>query len=172
MGRQVKSKNLEKKIAARQKFIEEVIGFVNQLVSEEGVMLTYEEYSCHTYTLAELNNLACFSFRTSGSFTMFGGDQVMVWYHPGSEKSGLDPVFDVTYWDIKECEVKYFDPSEFWQQALRRLIRNKKRLLARRKRLQEQKLEHEKNLNQNKEIDTELRKEAERLKIDKKRYTG
>ncbi len=108
----------EKLIAERQKFIEKVIRFVHELLNAEGKVLKHETHSSHYYRLRELE-FEGFRFRDEGSFTMFGGDEVVIYFQGWK-------VFEVRYHDIKEAEVKEFDltmPCPDWQTPLKKLMR-------------------------------------------------
>jgi hypothetical protein len=105
----------EKLIAERQKFVEKVIRFVHELLNAEGKVLKRETHSSHMYALREME-FEGFRFRDEGSFTMFGGDEVVVYFQGWK-------VFEVKYHDIKEAEVKEFDismPCPDWQTPLMR----------------------------------------------------
>ena len=105
-------------IAERQKFVEKVIRFVHDLLTAKGKVLKHETHSAHMYSLREME-FEGFKFQDEGSFTMFGGDGVTIWY-----RGWL--VFEVEYHDLKEVTVKEFDltmPCPDWQTPLKKLIR-------------------------------------------------
>ncbi len=124
---------LAQQIVARQKFIEEVLGFVRLIVSERGHVLRREVHHWQTVTEIELKDFAGFSFYTYGLYSQFGGEmaKAKVWYRATeSESHDSEPVLEVEWWDIKQCNVKRFDPSMGWQRSIRRLIKNKDKVLA------------------------------------------
>jgi len=106
-------------IVQRQKFVEKVIQFVHDLLRAKGSTIKYEQHSAHTYHLREME-FDGFKFQDEGSFTMFGGDGVTIWYKGWK-------VFEVEYHDLKEVTVKEFDltmPCPDWQAPLRGLMRS------------------------------------------------
>jgi hypothetical protein len=108
----------EKLIAERQKFVEKVIRFVHDLLTAKGKVLKHETHSSHMYSLRELE-FEGFRFRDEGSFTMFGGDEVTIYFQGWR-------VFEVEYHDMKEVSVKEFDltmPCPDWQTPLKKLMR-------------------------------------------------
>jgi hypothetical protein len=82
----------EKLIAERQKFVEKVIRFVHDLLNAEGKVLKHETHSSHMYSLREME-YGGFRFRDEGSFTMFGGDEVVVYFqgHQRGRGQGIRP---------------------------------------------------------------------------------
>lgn len=122
------SKTLATQVVARQKFLEETLRFATSVVSRRGKVLFREVHKWHTETKEELRNFASFSFYSYGSHTMFGGETVKIWYHPGSEKLPPEPFLEVEWWDIKECRVKRFDQSPGWQRAIKVVMKNEKRI--------------------------------------------
>jgi hypothetical protein len=108
----------EKLIAERQAFVEKIVRFVHDLLNTEGKVLKHETHSSHMYSLREMEYQG-FRFRDEGSFTMFGGDEVVIYFQGWK-------VFEVRYHDIKEAEVKEFDltmPCPDWQTPLKKLMR-------------------------------------------------
>ncbi len=160
---------LAKQVLARQRFVEGAVRFAESIVHECGKVLKHEVHSSHTTTEATLNGFSGFSFYTYGAYSMFGGCTVKVWYHPDSLEHGPEPVLEVEYWDISACKVKRFDSSLPWQRALRRLIKDREKIVARAKRetaekndREKKQREHEANL---KKIQYQLQQEATRLKL-------
>lgn len=131
--KEVLADDLALKVAQRQRFVEKVISYAQKAIftPKLGTIISSHEHSSHTQTAAELNDLEGFSFYSYGVYTMFGGETVKVWYHPGQHKRPEVPVFEAEWWDIKKCELKHFDPSQEWQDALCRLMRRGKTALDR-----------------------------------------
>jgi hypothetical protein len=147
-----------KRIVERQKQVEKIINYVDTIVRERGVILYEKVESCYTHTKAELSDFFDFTFYRESGYTMFGGDNIKIWY-----KGSL--VFDVEWWDIKECNVRYSDFSPEWQKKLRHLIANKQRIatrLARQKKHQQARAEREFERAQ---VKDKLLQEAARLKL-------
>ncbi|MDE1970045.1 MAG: hypothetical protein KGI50_00485 [Patescibacteria group bacterium] len=115
-------------VRARQLFLETIIPCIEFLVHTHGEVLDHKVRDCYTTTTRELNNVRGFSFYTYGSFTMFGGRNVIVYYHPHGKKGDLTRVLDVDYWDIQKCHVKTFDASLVWQHALQQLCLDKEQV--------------------------------------------
>lgn len=130
---------LAKKVRVRQKFVEEIIGFAEEIVRECGKELSYRQGSCHTSITAELKNVTGFSFFTDGAYSMMGGHGVKIWYRSDSETGEPKLVFDVEYWDIKDCKVGQFDPSPLWQRAIWRLVKKKTKTVERFRREKQEK---------------------------------
>lgn len=124
-------KSLAAQVVARQAFIEETLKFVTSVTNKRGKVLKHETHNWHMYDEIELKNFAGFSFLTRGSFSMFGGEDAKVWYHPGSKDAEGQLVLYVDWHRIEECRVKHFDPSEKWQRAMKRLVRDEEKALAR-----------------------------------------
>lgn|SRR3989338_3805548 len=160
---------LARQVAERQKFIEEIVEYVSSLLARRGVTLSWMEFACHTTAAIELKNFAGFSFHTYGTYTMFGGETVKVWYHPNAEETPREPVFEVEFWDIAQCTVKHFNPSTEWQKAFKRLIAYSAAIEARFEQEQKTKQERKKRAAQERqrmyEAERRLQKDAARLKL-------
>ena len=125
------SKSLAKRVVARQRFLEKVIDFAETIIREGGRVIRHKTYDCYTQTEAELMNFAGFSFRTYGAFTMFGGEELKIWYHPDSKERPPQPVLEVEWYEMAKLKVKHFDTSVKWQRALSRIIKDKEKVVAR-----------------------------------------
>lgn len=129
MAKATTQDTLAVKVAARQKFIEEVLQFVGAVVFNHGTQLKYEVHNWHTYSENELKNFSGFSFYNEGSYSMHGGEMTKVWYHPGvAEPKPEHLVLHVTWHELAKCEVKKFDESLGWQRAIRPVMRNQARI--------------------------------------------
>ncbi len=125
----VSAKNLAKRIAERQEFLEEVIRFVVSTLERSGRVIDREVHDWYTETTRKLNNLKGFSLYHYGSYSMFGGEDIKVWYHPRRGKATeADLVLEVQWWDIKKLEVKSFSESKSWQKSLKNLMKNQEKL--------------------------------------------
>lgn len=127
---QTSREKLEAKVEARQRFLEQVIHFVSSVVSQRGKRLMYDQSSCHTYSVRELQNFFGFTFTTEGRYTMFGGQNIVVQYRSGATRESKR-VLEVEWWDPKELRVHVFDSGMRWQHALLRLIGNPEQSLER-----------------------------------------
>lgn len=148
-------------IAERQRFVEKVIRFVRDLLNAKGKVLKHETHSAHMYSLREME-FEGFKFQDEGSFTMFGGDGVTVWYRGWK-------VFEVEYHDLKEVTVKEFDltmPCPDWQTPLKSLMRRGvTRIAAKIDRANKRMEAHYLKDIQIGEKAKQLRKEMERLRL-------
>jgi len=117
---------LERKVAARQKFIEALADFITSITCRGGKISGYQEHSCHTSMTAEVDDFKNFSFHYHGSYSMMGGETVSVWYHPDGTKSASTKVLELEWWDIAKCTVKHFDKSFRWQRNIRRMMKTDK----------------------------------------------
>ena len=80
-----KQNKLATEVRLRKEFVERVLRFVEELLVEEGVVVSRKEHSAHTDMIWQLINFASFSFYYECGLTMFGGNIVKVWYHPGKK---------------------------------------------------------------------------------------
>ena len=156
---------LKQQVANRQKFVERIIEFVRLLLNEKSETLKYEEHSAHTYSHRRLM-FEKFTFEDEGTFTMFGGEQVTVWY------DGFK-VFSVKWHDLKECEVLEWDtdlPCPDWQTPLKKLMRlGPKRIVAKIDKIENKSKKENKNAMQQVKAQMDLEAEAARLHIDGRR---
>jgi len=153
--------SLVKQISDRQAFVEKVIAFVGDLLNAKGKVLKHEEHSAHCYSLHELE-LDGFKFQDEGSFTMFGGDGVTIWYQGWK-------VFEVEWHDIKKVEVKEFDtsmPCPDWRTPLKKLMRTGVARIAKKIETTEKKAAaHNQNAMQRVKAQMDLEEEARRLHV-------
>ena len=158
-------KSMKKLVKERQQYIEKVVNFVHNLLTGESECLKFEEHNSHCYQHRRLI-LDKFTFEDEGSFTMFGGDEVTIWY------DGFK-VFQVKYWDIKKCEVLEFDinmPCPDWRTPLNALMRNGPKRVASRAKWEKERSKKKaetqnKNLMQQVKEQMELEEEARRLHV-------
>lgn len=157
---------LASKVARRQNFLQELIEFATKVLVEHGKVTSYKEHSCHTTIKRELENFLGFSLCSYGSYTMYGGEYLKLWYPKRADKN-TEPTLEVEWWNIEKLTVKKFDPSQKWQTAIKRLIRDHQRAKARH--LQEEaraKARQEKLVQQEQDRQgsvTELAQDAQRL---------
>ena len=151
----------KKLITERQTFIEKVVPFVHELLNAQGTVLKHETHSAHMYAFREFK-FEGFTFQDEGSLTMFGGDEVTIFYQGWL-------VFKVRYHDIKEAEVKEFDhslPCPDWRTPLKKLMqRGVSRISAK---LAAVKKKAETKYQKNVQVDAvqkQLQKEMERLRL-------
>lgn len=136
MAKATKQDAFAVQIAARQKFIEEVLKFMGQVVFKHGTQLKQQVHDWHTYSENELKNFSGFSFYTEGAYSMYGGQMAKVWYHPGvAEPTYEHLVLEVRWQEVAKCEVKKFDESLDWQRAIRPVMRNHERVAKRKETL-------------------------------------
>ena len=168
-------KDLAKEVDQRQKLIERVVKFVEALVLKRGELIAKVVGSSNTRTKRLLTNFGDFSFFVDDGQTMFGGTEVVVWYHPKQVcnpsvilpklDNGMLPhlVFEAYYQDLADCKVRKFDNNTLWVKALNCVIKNEtkiaKRLKKERKKLE---LLQEKEDREREQIE-KLEKTKERL---------
>lgn len=116
---------LAAQVVARQQFVEDVIGYVSSLLAKRGKVLMHEVHDYHTRSTVELRGYTDFSFYSEGVYSMYGGEKIRLWYHPGKPRP-VEPTLVVEWWDVKKCKVLRFDPTIPWQRALKRLIKDHK----------------------------------------------
>lgn len=124
--------NLAREIAARTLFLKKVTDFAEAISGERGKELHYSQGSSHTHTIYELHDFGGFSFHADTGRTMFGGNQVKVWYHPAAEYTpGLPPVLDIEWQvDIEKCTHLQFNADPQWQRAILKVIQRRKGIAA------------------------------------------
>lgn len=134
---QLSTDELARKLAERMAWFNEVIDFVTSITCEYGERLEHKVHSAHTYSKYELNGVRDFSFSSEGAYSMMGGENIRIWY---SEKRGAQSkeVLFLEWWLRTDIHVKTCVCEEKWTPALRRLMRDKKKVFALKKR-QEQK---------------------------------
>ena len=126
-----KTSNLAQRVLNRQKFLERVIKFVEGITVKRGKRTYHQVESYHTVNTWELYNFGGFSFYIHGSFSMMGGDEIKVWYHPGQKRPQAGkPTLHIRYWDIAKLEVEEIDQSLKWQTAIRKLMREADKVAA------------------------------------------
>lgn len=123
-------KNLSKKVADRQRFLEKVTHFVHSVVAQRGQRLKYEQSSGHTYSVRELQGFLGFTFTTEGTYTMFGGQNIVIRFDSGDANAKNPIVLEVEWWDLKELHVRAFELAIPWQRVLLRLMQNPEASLA------------------------------------------
>jgi hypothetical protein len=143
-----KQNKLATEVRLRKEFVARVLRFVEELLVEEGVVFSSKEHSAHTNTIRHLINFADFSFYYECGLTMFGGNIIKVWHHPGKEKTAGDVlhirpdglVLDVRYHGTLLSDdgdrVNLFKEGIDWQLAIRRVMRREQQILASRRRVQ------------------------------------
>ena len=132
-----KSRTLSAKLSKRERFLKKVVSFVEKLVQKKGRILEINQGSSNTNVVRELLDFGNFSFKTDLGQTMFGGNDIEVWYHPGTSfrnRKRFNTVLSVYYqcfrFETDDCRVNTFDESHGWQLALNNAIRNEKKILV------------------------------------------
>ncbi|MDP3725808.1 MAG: hypothetical protein Q8R36_01265 [bacterium] len=108
-------KSLARKIKARQEFVVSIVHFVDTIIGSRAKNLR------RFATPTTVERVACFTFSRGYSYTL--GNELIVWYHPQSEKAeNGQQVLNVQWFDIKKCE-GLFAPSQKWQRIIKKLMR-------------------------------------------------
>lgn len=136
MAHDSSTEQLVKKVRVRKEFLDKIINSITELVREYGRVTRREQGSSHTRVVMELRNFGNFTFETDLGQTMFGGNAVRVWHHPGKSfrEGGLDaawdkewkPVLDVYF--QTDYQVGAFDEETDWQKALIYVLKNQRRV--------------------------------------------
>ncbi len=137
----LKTEQLANKIRIRKEFLNQVVNRVTGLVRKYGKVTKRDECHSHTRVVSELRNFGNFTFETDLGQTDFGGNDIMIWHHPGKSfrEGGLDfafdkewtPVLDV-YFQVKdEYEVKAFNEETNWQKTLTFVLKNQDKIAER-----------------------------------------
>ncbi len=126
-----KRENLGDKVAKRIAFLEKVAAFACLISAKRGEKLLYSEGSCHTHSIYELHDFGDFSFHADTGKTMFGGDQVKVWYHPllkfDAQGALIPLVLDISWQsDIDKPTHMQFNDDPVWQKEILKVIRRQK----------------------------------------------
>lgn len=138
---------LEKKVLEKRAWLEEIIDFVEDVTFKYGKQLGYKEHDCHTYAKRELNDVKGFSFMKEGSFTMFGGEGLKIWYQPPSKKDvPKQEVLHLEWWGRDSIHVRVRIDEKMWVLPLKRLMKNKKKIFPtpKQKKQQERQIEKKK----------------------------
>ncbi|KKT82550.1 MAG: hypothetical protein A3B99_00705 [Candidatus Yanofskybacteria bacterium RIFCSPHIGHO2_02_FULL_44_12b] len=166
------SSTLIKRISEREKFLRKVTSFVEKLVQEKGRVIRRSQGSSNTHVVAELLNFGDFSFKTDWGQTMFGGNDVEVWYHPNSnfkDRKRFNPVFSVYYqcarFETDDCKVNTFDENLTWQSAFNKMMKNKKKMLADMKKKERDTRRKDLSEAKNQDKTALLKKQAEKLGV-------
>lgn len=124
---------LARKIQVRRAFLKRVVSFVMDIVDERGRQTRYEEGNFHTHVVRKLEAFAGFSFETDLGQSSMGGNDITIW-HRGNREDGMYlPVLKVRWqaaaFNPNKCEVNLFAESGNWQTALKRVMRNKVKII-------------------------------------------
>ncbi|MBI3572331.1 hypothetical protein HY091_02245 [Candidatus Kaiserbacteria bacterium] len=114
-----------RQLVDRQKFLEAIEAFAVPLARELGTQNDYVVHDSHTSGKTVLEGFHGFSFIHEYGYSMFGGEGLKIWYHPGCAMQRTVRVFSVDWWRDREYKVNHFDPTLKWQRALRKLMQNK-----------------------------------------------
>ena len=154
---ETRQKNLARAVKQRKNFLEKLLSFSESLVIHQGKMVFRDQGSCNTHTKWRLDGFGSFSFLGDFGQTMMGGNNMKIWYRRDIEIP-TDLVLDASWQAThEECGVKKFDESFDWQRAFMRLIKNKDKIIAKRK------LQKEKEL---KKISEKEKRRAENLRVN------
>lgn len=133
---------LERKVAARIKFLVAVCNFSEKALNELGALTSYSQGSCHTHIKRELKGFHGFDFYGDFGHSMMGGNDIRIEF-------GSDPVLTI-YWSCsfkppRDGRTDLFIEKPEWQAKIRGLIKNRRRVFeAFKKASQRQKLAVEK----------------------------
>ena len=167
----LKIEEIEEKIKNRQKFLKEIVKFVEDITFKIGKEIERTTGSAHTRIVRRLDGFRNFSFLADTGKTMFGGNDFDVWYHPKEKEIDIGrerPVLSVYYQTSDEYKVKEFSKDDVWQHEIRNLIKNKKRILSeieKEKGLEKEELEDEKKRREENKKRKSLLEEAKKLKL-------
>ena len=175
MAQKLNTKELAKKVRGRRKFLDKVIGEIITLVNTKGKTVSRMVHSARKYIVLELRNFGAFTFHTDWGQTMFGGNTVKVYYHPGRNfrEGGLDsafdkdwtPVLDVDFQVDGEYRVNKFDEKLSWQKKLVWVLRNKDRIAAPATQNRQKQSERAQAAEIKRQKETRVRQDAENLGI-------
>ena len=125
-------KTLEQKVSEREVFIQAVIRFVEQLLSEKGVITKQVVKRWNTPTTREPINFDNFSFILNTQKNECGGNDLYIWYHPKVEYQVQLPKVLVLVWDSKEkVRVDNFFEDMKWQRAIAYFMKHKNEVIKR-----------------------------------------
>jgi hypothetical protein len=175
MAQSLNNIGLANKIRVRKKFLDKIITSIIQLVANKGKIINRVMGSSSKHIVQELRNFGGFSFYTDLGQTMFGGNTIKVYHHPGQSfcDGGLDlaqnnicePVLDVYFQTADEYDVCTFNESKKWQRALIRVLKNQDKIAAQLDR-KENKLKNKSEKEEVKRLKEErLQEEARRLGV-------
>jgi hypothetical protein len=125
-------KNLAARVRNRQRYIDKLVDFVEELTREHGRITRREVHSSNTTIERELKNVAGFSFYYGSGFSMYGGGEIQIYYQPRDSQES-DLVFHIEWSEglkAEEVRVKHFRPDYKWQRAIRRLMNNKDKIIV------------------------------------------
>jgi len=126
---QLTTKQLKQRVKTRDAWLRKVIDFVEEVTREHGKRLSRHVHSCYVRSTHTLEDVQGFSFFIDGSYTMYGGDGVKIWYQPPSEKNAQkQEVLYLEYWE--DVHVRLCVDEEKWVGPLKRLMRNKKNVFS------------------------------------------
>jgi len=175
MAGELTNKDLARKIRGRKNFLDKTVDAVINLVCNRGKVLSRSEHSAHTHIIWELHNFGGFSFRTDLGQTMFGGNTVKVYYHPGRSfrEGGLDSAWDkdcspvlIVYFPTEgDYKVGQFNEKTDWQRALIRVLKNQNNIAAQINKAKEKENKTLQKWSQKDEKNAQLIKEAQKLGI-------
>jgi len=142
---QLSINQLEKVISKKNKWLNKIIDFLQEVVREHGKKVDYRQGSSHTYIKYELHNVRGFSFMTEGSFTMYGGDGVKIWYQ-SSPQVPKQEVLHLEWWNPKEIYVRVSIDEKKWVGAFKKLMKDKKKIFPTPDQKEKQKKQDEKKV--------------------------
>ncbi len=161
---------LEKAIEERLAWIRQVFSFVVKLTHEHGKQTYYNQGSSNTHMIYQLCNFEGFSFEADTGQTMFGGNQVTIWYHPEKVLNELVRTTAVLsiYSQVpppdRNTEVEEAVTPTGWLLCLNELMSHTEEYLARRTNQQKEAKTREREEWENKERLAELEEVAAKLK--------
>lgn len=167
----LKIEEIKERIEKRQKFLKEIVKFIEDITFRTGEEIKRTTGSAHTHIVRRLDGFRNFSFLADTGQTMFGGNDFDVWYHPKEEKIDtrrVEPVLSVYYQTSDEYKVKKFSKDDAWQREMKNLIKNKEKILLeieKEEKLEKKKLEDEKKRREENKKRQLLLEEAKKLKL-------
>ncbi len=125
-------------VAARIEFLKEVAAFAEMITRERGETLKNEVHKYHVRSVRELFNFGGFSFRVDVGQSEWGGNDVKIWYHPGSRYADIAKTdssqavaLDISWGiEIEKPTHMRFNDNPGWQREILKVIRRWKSIAA------------------------------------------
>ncbi len=168
----IKTEQLAKKVEERKRFLKKIVNFAENLLLKRGRLIKRVQGSCNTNVKRQLDGFAHFSFFADWGQTMFGGNDVMIWYYP--DFKDIDPIktravlhiyYQAALFSVDDCEVKHFDENNEWQNAIERVIKEKKSIVAQITQTLKSSKKQDKAINEKQQKQSQTERDAKRLGI-------
>jgi hypothetical protein len=134
----LQTREIARQVRKRKALLRMAVACVDYFVEKYGIVVEKAQGSSNTHIVSRLINFKDFTFETDYGQTMFGGNNVKIWHHPGKRfrEGGLDsahdscwnPVIDVYFQVGNDWQVNVFNPTPVWQKELIHLFRNRVRV--------------------------------------------